>query len=429
MAKMGYAEAKRIRGESLSNRIASKLVGGESFGSSIGKSISEGTKARMTGLKEKVNPMNIAKFMFGGSPLAAAVAGRMTGASKENMKYFTGKQGKIDTATKIKPISEDEGIAELLNEIYLLLEDSRRARLRDVPSEEDIMERERKAEARHKALLDAINGKLKGGKQVTATKVEDEEKEDSLMDNVLGALGLKELGRMALKGLGSLATFAMGPIGAPLLAAAAIGAFGYFIYKAIKADPSYEAEQEAKGIEQAQRVGGLAGVKDEEDRIKKLPEYERTMAEIKNAEQTYWKDMDGNPQFGTDEQLKGYAKRGPEAAKAVEDYKAQRDNIQKVLKGETPSEVQAPTPAPAAMPTPAAQPVEVTPTSAPLSSVTKENLEMNLPMNEMASTGEVINNTNINTQNESTQPVTDIPSVRNLEETFQRMIFYSTRVV
>ncbi len=426
---MGYAEAKRIRGESLSNRIASKLVGGESFGSSIGKSISEGTKARMTGLKEKVNPMNIAKFMFGGSPLAAAVAGRMTGASKENMKYFTGKQGKIDTATKIKPISEDEGIAELLNEIYLLLEDSRRARLRDVPSEEDIMERERKAEARHKALLDAINGKLKGGKQVTATKVEDEEKEDSLMDNVLGALGLKELGRMALKGLGSLATFAMGPIGAPLLAAAAIGAFGYFIYKAIKADPSYEAEQEAKGIEQAQRVGGLAGVKDEEDRIKKLPEYERTMAEIKNAEQTYWKDMDGNPQFGTDEQLKGYAKRGPEAAKAVEDYKAQRDNIQKVLKGETPSEVQAPTPAPAAMPTPAAQPVEVTPTSAPLSSVTKENLEMNLPMNEMASTGEVINNTNINTQNESTQPVTDIPSVRNLEETFQRMIFYSTRVV
>jgi hypothetical protein len=428
MAKMGFAEAKKIRGESLSNRIAGRLVGGESFGTSIGKSLSEGTKAKMTGLREKINPMNIAKFMTGGSNLGAALAGRMTGASKEDMKYFTGKQGKMDTASKIKPIQEDEGISELLNEIYLLLEDSRLARLRDMPTEEDIAERERKAEARHKSLLDAINGKVVSGKKVTASKVEDEE--SSIFDNVLGAFGLKDIAKSALSGLGRLATFAVGPIGAPLLAAAAIGAFGYFIYKALKEEPSYEAEQEAKGIRQAQDVGGLAGVKDEEDRTKKLPEYERTMAELKSAEKTYWKDLDGNPQFGTDKQLEGYAKRGPEAAKAVEDYKAQRDNIQKTLEGETPSEVQSPTSPPAAMTTPAAVPVESTLSTAPLSSVTKENLEMNLPINEMATTGETNNTTNINTQNQpSEQSVTEIPSVRNMEETFQRMILYSTRVV
>lgn len=222
---MGFAEAKKIRGESLSNRIANRLVGGESFGSSIGKSLSEGTKARMTGLKEKINPMNIAKFMTGGSNLGAALAGRVTGASKEDMKYFTGKQGKMDTASKIKPIQEDEGITELLNEIYLLLEDSRQARLRDMPTEEDIAERERKAEARHKALLDAINGKMVTGKKVTASKVEDEE-EGSIFDNILGTFGLKDIAKSALSGLGRMATFAVGPIGAPLLAAAAIGAFG-----------------------------------------------------------------------------------------------------------------------------------------------------------------------------------------------------------
>jgi len=428
MAKMGFAEAKKIRGESLSNRIAGRLVGGESFGTSIGKSLSEGTKAKMTGLREKINPMNIAKFMTGGSNLGAALAGRMTGASKEDMKYFTGKQGKMDTASKIKPIQEDEGISELLNEIYLLLEDSRLARLRDMPTEEDVAERERKAEARHKSLLDAINGKVVSGKKVTASKVEDEE--SSIFDNVLGAFGLKDIAKSALSGLGRLATFAIGPIGAPLLAAAAIGAFGYFIYKALKAEPSYEAEQEAKGIRQAQDVGGLAGVKDKEEQNKKLPEYERTMAELKSAEKTYWKDLDGNPQFGTDKQLEGYAKRGPEAAKAVEDYKAQRDNIQKTLEGETPSEVQSPTSPPAAMTTPAAVPVESTLSTAPLSSVTKENLEMNLPINEMATTGETINTTNINAQNQpSEQSVTEIPSVRNMEETFQRMILYSTRVV
>lgn len=425
---MGFAEAKKIRGESLSNRIAGRLVGGESFGTSIGKSLSEGTKAKMTGLREKINPMNIAKFMTGGSNLGAALAGRMTGASKEDMKYFTGKQGKMDTASKIKPIQEDEGISELLNEIYLLLEDSRLARLRDMPTEEDVAERERKAEARHKSLLDAINGKVVSGKKVTASKVEDEE--SSIFDNVLGAFGLKDIAKSALSGLGRLATFAIGPIGAPLLAAAAIGAFGYFIYKALKAEPSYEAEQEAKGIRQAQDVGGLAGVKDKEEQNKKLPEYERTMAELKSAEKTYWKDLDGNPQFGTDKQLEGYAKRGPEAAKAVEDYKAQRDNIQKTLEGETPSEVQSPTSPPAAMTTPAAVPVESTLSTAPLSSVTKENLEMNLPINEMATTGETNNTTNINTQNQpSEQSVTEIPSVRNMEETFQRMILYSTRVV
>jgi hypothetical protein len=45
MAKMGFEQAKKIRGESLSNRIANRVVGGESFGTSISKSLSEGTKA------------------------------------------------------------------------------------------------------------------------------------------------------------------------------------------------------------------------------------------------------------------------------------------------------------------------------------------------------------------------------------------------
>lgn len=465
---MGFAEAKKIRGESLSNRIASRLVGGESFGSSIGKSLSEGTKARMTGLKEKINPMNIAKFMTGGSNLAAALAGRMTGASKENMKYFTGKQGKMDTASKIKPIQENEGISELLNEIYLLLEDSRQARLRDMPTEEDIAERERKANDRHKALLDAINGKVIQGKKATASKVEDEQ-ESSIFDNILGAFGLKDIAKSALSGLGRLATFAIGPIGAPLLAAASIGAFGYFIYKALKAEPSYEAEQEIKGIQQAQEVGGLAGVKDEEDRIRKLPEYERTMAELKSAEKTFWRDEDGNPQKGTDTQLKGYAERGPEAKRAVEDYKKERDagkTSSPVTKesstvppapvtmgsetGEAPtataipSVTAAPTTSVTTTGTPSAtqtssttntaSPMELTPSSGAVAAVTSQNLEMNLPTERDIGSNDLVNktitNNTINSQNrvQQTQEVT-MPSVRNSEETFKRMILYSTRVV
>ena len=409
---MDYEQADRIRKKTLSDRIAEKMVGGESFGGSISKSVSEGSRARMTNLKKKFDPMNIAKFMFGGSNLAPAIVGRLTGRSEKNMKYFTGKQGKMDTASKIKPTNQGgEGMLEMLNEIYLLLEDSRRSLENLSPTEEEIFERELRAKQRHKELLDALG--YKPTKEETAMK---EEVTGSITDNLLSAFGLKDVGKLALRGLGSLAAFAMGPIGVPLLAAAAIGGFGYFIYKALKEEPSYEAEQAAKGLKQAQEVGGLAGVKDEEDRIRKLPEYEKTKAEIANFEKNYNEGDKLN-----DAQLKGYAERGTEAARAVQDYKDEREK----LLGK-PATVPAPAPTPESVPT--ATPTASTPASAAVMPVTSENLEMNLPM-AATSAGETINTTNINAQNQPSQSVTEIPSVRNMEETFQRMILYSTRVV
>ena len=185
---MGYAEAKGIRSQSLSNRIANRLVGGESITSSIGQSISEGTKAKMMGLKEKINPMNIAKFMTGGSNLAAALTGRITGASKENMNYFTGKSGGVskDTASKIKPsMEQDEGTIKLLSDILTLLEDSRQDREKQKPTEEDIFERERKANERHRELLKALG--VKPGEKPTAEKVEEEKK--GFLESLLEKLG------------------------------------------------------------------------------------------------------------------------------------------------------------------------------------------------------------------------------------------------
>jgi len=409
---MDYEQADRIRKKTLSDRIAEKMVGGESFGGSISKSVSEGSRARMTNLKKKFDPMNIAKFMFGGSNLAPAIVGRLTGRSEKNMKYFTGKQGKMDTASKIKPTNESgEGMLEMLNEIYLLLEDSRHSLKNLSPTEEEIFERELRAKQRHKELIAALG--YKTTKEETAIK---EEVSGSVVDNLLSSFGLKDVGKLALKGLGSLAAFAIGPIGVPLLAAAAIGGFGYFIYKALKEEPSYEAEQAAKGLKQAQDVGGLAGVKDEEDRIRKLPEYEKTKAEIANYEKNYNEGEKLN-----DAQLKGYAERSPEAARAVQDYKNERDRVFDALGYKPP-------PVPTTEPTPTATPTTSIPASAAVVPVTNENLEMNLPM---ASTpvGETINTTNINAQNQLSQSVTEIPLVRNMEETFQRMILYSTRVV
>jgi hypothetical protein len=413
---MDYEQADRIRKKTLSDRIAEKMVGGESFGGSISKSVSEGSRARMTNLKKKFDPMNIAKFMFGGSNLAPAIVGRLTGRSEKNMKYFTGKQGKMDTASKIKPTNESgEGMLEMLNEIYLLLEDSRHSLKNLSPTEEEIFERELKAKQRHKELIAALG--YKTTKEETATK--KEESGSSLLDDIMSMFGLKDLGKLAIRGLGSLATVAVSGAGGILLGGAVAAGIAYFMYKVLTDESSYDKDPNSPfnlALKQAKDVGGLAGAKDEEDRIRKLPEYEKTKAEIANFEKNYNEGEKLN-----DAQLKGYAERSPEAARAVQDYKIERDKVFDALGYKPP-------PAPIAESAPTATPTASTPASAAVVPVTNENLEMNLPM---ASTpvGETINTTNINAQNQPSQSVTEIPLVRNMEETFQRMILYSTRVV
>jgi hypothetical protein len=427
---MDYEQADRIRKKTLSDRIAEKMVGGESFGGSISKSVSEGSRARMTNLKKKFDPMNIAKFMFGGSNLAPAIVGRLTGRSEKNMKYFTGKQGKMDTASKIKPTNESgEGMLEMLNEIYLLLEDSRHSLKNLSPTEEEIFERELKAKQRHKELIAALG--YKTTKEETATK--KEESGISLLDDIMSMFGLKDLGKLAIKGLGSLATAAISGAGGILLGGAAAAGIAYFMYKVLTDESGYDKDPNSPfnlALKQAKDVGGLAGAKDEEDRIRKLPEYEKTKAEIANFEKTYNEGEKLN-----DAQLKGYAERSPEAARAVQDYKIERDKLlgkpATVPATATPATDSAPTSTPTASAesSDTATPMPATPASAAATTATNENLEMNLPM-ASASAGETINTTNINAQNQpSEQSVTEIPSVRNMEETFQRMILYSTRVV
>ena len=252
---MGFEEAKRIRGESLSNRIAGRLVGGESFGSSIGKSISEGTKARMTGLKEKINPMNIVKFMTGGSNLAAALTGRITGASKEDMKYFTGKSGsattKNDTASKIKPLmDQQEGMFDVLEEIHKLLVDIREKRNADKPTEETIAEKQRNDERRHQALIQALLGKKVSDKDIP----QNESK--GLFDGIFDGLNNFRVnsGRDAAKASassargGNVVGGASGARGGNVAGgASAAGAAGEADKKPTKSERARDAKRDAKG--------------------------------------------------------------------------------------------------------------------------------------------------------------------------------------
>jgi hypothetical protein len=120
---------------------------------------------------------------------------------------------------------------------------------------------------------------------------------------------------------------ALGPL---LLAGAGLALLGALFVKLYKSKGAFVDEEESKRIDDISKTGGLAGQKDEQDRMKKLPEYERTKAEIAQYEKTF-----NEGQKLGEMQLAGYAKRGGESARAVEDYK-KANNI-----GQTPS----PTPA------------------------------------------------------------------------------------
>ena len=90
--------ADDTRKTKLSDLITKKIIEGGNIGSSIKAGITEKAKARVTGIKEVFDPLNIAKKLTGG--LGAAILGRATGRKQEDIEHFTGVSPK-NTTTKM----------------------------------------------------------------------------------------------------------------------------------------------------------------------------------------------------------------------------------------------------------------------------------------------------------------------------------------
>jgi len=84
---MDYAKAQKIRNKSFGTLLAEQEGG---FGESLKKTISQKTQAKMTGIKEKFDPMNMVKFMTGGSNWAPAMLGKLTNRKQSSIDFFTG---------------------------------------------------------------------------------------------------------------------------------------------------------------------------------------------------------------------------------------------------------------------------------------------------------------------------------------------------
>ena len=198
------------------------------------------------------------------------------------------------------------------------------------------MARETAFESKMKAI-GKVGGSV-GASNLTSilgTKRDGQSPSTALFVKDSGGLDVGDVLPSLLKGaaLPALLTGVLSALGPLLLAGGGLALLGALFVKLYKAKGSFVDEEESKRIDDIAKTGGLAGQKDEQDRIKKLSEYERTKAEIAQYEKTFNEGQKLN-----EKQLEGFAKRGTDSARAVDEYK-KSNNI-----GQSP----APTPAPAA---------------------------------------------------------------------------------
>jgi hypothetical protein len=471
---MDYQQAKDIRKKSFGTMLAEEECG---LFSSLSKTISKRNQAKMTGLKERFDPLNIAKFITGGSNWAPAMLGKMFGVDKKRIDYFSGvKQRNKNTADKLGLVGGgDSNFIGILLNIEKLLHDGREEdKLQKERDSAFAEEKEYEKNRRHKELIEAITGKkYTGVPNKTATKLTETPEEDN--DGSLNWLDwIKKL--INPKWLAFLINPSFLAFAGLL---AAIGISTWFLQKLadntnnMKALSPAEAENllrngYAKDIEDA---GGRAYL---EDIIRNGKEKAKTVLAMPEGEekQKALRDMGGENKVKA---IAGDTKEytvpanvdtGPEKvpprpdttggknagrAKSWDNKFAKKYNPDGTKKTATPVENKPtsdapvenkPTQAdenPAAVPSTSKEippevktaseiPVENPPAAVALNQAQKENINLNMPVSRPDPSTVVNNNVNSSSFSDDSTRV-PLPLVRNSEETFQQMILYSTRVV
>ena len=446
---MTYQQARRIRNKdySLANLITRNIRGGNmSTGESIGAAFREKfdvrtrLKAKATGIKEKFDYLNIAKFLTGGSNLAPALLGKMMGRSQADIRNFTGGRQSYEdfgapTATKIgrdPNVGGDmSGMSEVLNKI-LELQQRTYDNIKEQRETKNNFQEERDLEAkkRHDDLLKAVKGFDPSKTPRTAEKVTNSGLDiSSVIESMLNAFGGAKAAFSALSMLGG---FVASPLGVALIAAVAAGTVGAWMVKQIKEDP--QAALEGKGgigmaVAGLGSEGQMATPTADEETMKKMA----SAVDSKGLQASSIEELQAKKaeilSVGVDPRIKQRKGMTLDAVdkKRLTQINAIDAEIASKQKTAVP-EASATPPAPAAAPEATAAPESTTPPSQQLNAVTNENRTAKI--NSMVTPATTtVNNTNVVKTQKVSLAKKPVPSVRNTEETFQRLIYNSTRVV
>jgi len=173
-------------------------------GQSLKQTISQNFKAKTVGIKEKFNPLNIAKSLVGKT--GASLLGKTFGTSKDTMKYFLGdkkssmslssnrKLGSVDTAFYTTVTSgQKEGlrkgnnVADVAGKLFNLVRNHNEKNKLDYELQRNFeQELHEEEERRHKELIEQIKksqtaklGKIKKEPKVSSGKIKKISKEEA----------------------------------------------------------------------------------------------------------------------------------------------------------------------------------------------------------------------------------------------------------
>lgn len=176
---MEYQRARDIRGRSLSSLIRANLSAGSTVTSSVKRALSQKVRARGTAIKEKFDPLNIVRFMTGGSRLATTVAGKLTGRKRSDIEYFTrGKKAKksYSTMNKSMPGQLDSSSVGLLSDILNFMKQTHEDDMQRYETQRAFQEeKENEDQRRHENFISVLQQYV----NTTGLTPEKKEKEDT----------------------------------------------------------------------------------------------------------------------------------------------------------------------------------------------------------------------------------------------------------
>lgn len=467
---LNYQKARRIRGTSFADLLSDQLMDAPTIGGAIKKTISLKTQARVKGFKERFDPLNIAKFLTGGSSLGPALLGRLTGRSERDIQYFSGRMRPIrdrGTASRIgrEPgTGMSEGVNEMLRKIYYLMQITRESDLERSDKELNFAEEKKlEDEKRHKELLKVLSNLAKGN--VTATEEKSGQGLLAGLMDLLRRIPAVPLPTGGGKGLGKLLKNASAFLLSPaVLSIAGVAATAWLLkYLADNDTPEGEETAASKGktdSELAMEVGpeGPGRVRPNVEEIVKERQIENKMADFRIKLRNMRADDDRKKKYLVDYVEVGDPIEKEAATRLIAEIKPPKmtaADFQKMDKDTTPVEP-AVSPAGAVTPTPETTTTSATPvpaarspnitnnltlpesppavpgtdSSARLSAATAQNLDSNLPLIK-PSAASVVNNVNTGQTKQVPQKPAELNTiaVRNMDPTFMRLIMDNTRVV
>ena len=171
-----------------------KIVSGKGVGSALGGAISDKLKARATGVKEKFDPMNVAKFMTGGSRLAPAIMGRLTGRSQSDINYFAGNRKNTYTQVPTSMANADGNLGgsaiEMLNKMFSFMAKMREEDVRKRETAKQFTEEQKVEEQRrHNDFLNVLRKYTSLNNTTLVEKNKEEEGGFNLFDYIKNLVG------------------------------------------------------------------------------------------------------------------------------------------------------------------------------------------------------------------------------------------------